>query len=248
MTELETNYSTFTASWKTNLQEVLIASEETADVFLLSYKRMATLRAWHEYVVAVVVNNEAEMFFCEALNDLLSSHALAQCGSRRVALKSLRSAIENTLYMLYYKDHPVEYELWKAGSHRLGFSELLQYMQAHPSLAGVEASLNGLQLLKQEYATLSRAVHGGRPFRMTAADVGTNIWEFDRARIGMWSTREGCVVRALNQALLSIYKEHLQGTANRNLRELLGTTVFAGSAWRDKIREGFGVVIPQPQT
>ena len=209
-----------------------------------SYERLTVLRTWNEYVIDSAVNSDAKFFFVEALNDLLSSHALAQCGSWRVALKSHRSAIENTLYLLYYKDHKIEYQLWLINKHKLGVSELLAYLKVHPKFSSLDQNENGISATKKEYGTLSKAVHGAFLFRMTDAESGTNIWQSDNVKLSKWSAREKSVCSAINSLLLSTYNESLQGTSNRQLRELLGNFIYKTQIQKDKVKNKFNIVIP----
>ena len=106
------------------------------------------------------MNPESEAFFFEAQNDLLVSHCLSRCGYFRQALKTLRSAIDNFYFAIYYKDYPIELEKWLLGNHKLSFSELQSYFESHPLIIDSKIELTGLDLLKVEYSTLSKAVHG----------------------------------------------------------------------------------------
>lgn len=82
----------------------------------------------------------------------------------------MRSTLENTLYFLYYKDHPVELQLWQQQRHRLGFTDLIAYFKGHPLLAEFNhQSETGIVALEDAYASLSKAVHGSVSyFRMVS--------------------------------------------------------------------------------
>jgi hypothetical protein len=221
--ELRANFREFDKQWLKELIRVTKGSNPDRPTFESSYSRIASIQAWRTTVISEVMDADSAAFFFEAQNDLLVSHCLARCGSFRQALKSLRSSIENICYALYYKDHPVELLNWEKGKHRLGFRELHHYFTEHPLLSSVSTNLNGLGVLSGEYATLSKAVHASaKRFRMTTDLVDTKLWIQDKSAIGQWNTRERAVIVALNQLLLHMLSDHLQGAKHRALRETAG--------------------------
>lgn len=224
--EISENFNLFETQWPIELTAAQTAlSVSTAD-FKKSFTRISSIQAWRVHVIIPALNPDAEAFFFEAQNDLLTSHCLARCGSFRQALKALRSASENILYALYYKDHPVEFEKWEMGQHKLGFSEMLSYFESHPKMSGISIELTGLDILRTEYSTLSKAVHGSaKSFRMTQNLNDIRLWDDDVASVGKWATRERILIQALNFLLLVLLREHLAGAANRNLRETIGLIV-----------------------
>ena len=72
-------------------------------------------------------------------------------GSWRAALQSLRSTIDNVLFCLFYKDHPVELRLWGQGKDKRSFSELFGYLKKHPEMNGLPQSVVGVFDLEREY-------------------------------------------------------------------------------------------------
>ncbi len=224
--EVESNFKSFSAAWLDSLQQSIKTLEAHPDKFLASYKTIASLNAWRENLIIQVVSEEASLFFLEAQNDALISHVLARMGSWRSALKALRSLVENVLHCLYYSDHPVELRQWLAGAHRLQFSELLSYFSAHPDLKDIPDDLSALVILKNEYGTLSRAVHGSaKGFRMTKGTDSTVLWSPDLPSLGAWKTREQSVLYALNLLLLGYFRTHLQGTSRPALRAAIALVI-----------------------
>ncbi len=193
--------------------------------FLQSYRRLTTFQAWRTHLDGRVSSDSLE-FFLEAQNDALASHVSARLGSWRQALKSLRSFIENVCFFLYYKDHPVELELWVQGRHRLGFASLFDYRERHPAIASPKSMVSGLQIVRKEYAVLSRAVHAtGTGFRMTSGAQGTRLWSDDVARLGSWTTREKRCIEGINLLLMNCFSDMLKGAAHRQLRQSIGLAV-----------------------
>lgn len=227
--EIKANFEAFEIQWPNELTTAMTALAETKKHFFSSYLRISSIQAWRISVIAEVADEDSAAFFFEAQNDLLISHCLARCGSFRQALKSIRSGIENILFALYYKDHPIELAKWGLGQHKIGFTELTKYFEGHPKIQGKNLEDTGLDILKNEYSTLSRAVHGSaKTFRMTRNLMDIRLWSADASGVGQWAAREKTVINALNFLLLHIFQENLSGAKNRGLRENLGLVIPTG--------------------
>ncbi len=243
--EIEQNFIAFEAQWPRDFSAAMNGLAVCRDIFLTSFVRISSFQAWRTCVLETVVSEDASAFFFEAQNDLLISHCLARSGSFRQALKALRSSIENVLFALYYKDHPIELIKWNLGQHKLGFSELMTYFEGHPLIAGRQINLTGLDLLKSEYSTLSKAVHGSaKGFRMTERLGDVRLWIDDKASVGKWSARERDVIAGLNLLLLSIFQEHLQGAKVLGLRQVLGLSIK--KPIRVAIKKDLGITLIGP--
>jgi hypothetical protein len=224
--EVEENYSRFAVSLRDSAQQTAKDLESNRDKYLESYRRLTSLQAWRSELLETTMSPGGLGFFLEAQNDALTSHALATFGAWRSALKSLRSCIENTLLCLYYMDHPVELRLWENGQHKPGFTAMDAYFVAHPALSGIPVAITGLEVLREEYATLSRAVHAtGKTFRMSIDGVGPQLWSSEVSRLGAWSTREKATVSGLNCLLMCLFREHLEGSRVPNLRKAISLSI-----------------------
>jgi hypothetical protein len=223
--EIEVNFDNFSALWRQELDDALGSLARHRSVYLDSYKRLASLNAWREMLLSNRISSGSLGFFLEAQNDALVSHVLARMGSWRAALKALRSSVENVLACLYYKDHPVELELWEAGKHKIEFGELWKYFSRHPKVVPLGIQRAGLIDIRNEYSTLSRAVHGFASFRMTGGAGSTALWSDSRISLGAWSTRERRTVCGVNLLLLAIFGEELEGTRLPGLRSAIGLAV-----------------------
>jgi hypothetical protein len=240
--EITSNFSTFEKKWPKDLVAAQSVLDSGRDKFLQSYLRVASLQAWRTNVIMGLVDGDSEAFFFEAQNDLLVSHCLARCGSFRQALKALRSAIENVYFALYYKDHSVELAKWNLGKHKLGFTELQSYFESHPAIEG-HGQEAGLDTIKAEYSTLSKAVHGSaKGFRMTKNLDDIQLWQGDVTSIGKWATREKAVVTSVNLLLCHLFRESLLGTKNRGLREVMSLVI--PKAKHSAIKTRLGINIP----
>lgn len=224
--EIEENFNTFEAQWPKEQVAATTAIAPARNKFVASFVRISSIQAWRVTLLRDMLDEDSEAFFFEAQNDLLVSHCLARSGSFRQALKALRSAIDNVLFALYYKDHPVELKKWELGQHKLNFTEMHNYFIGHPALSGVSGSESGLDVLKTEFGTLSKAVHGSaKQFRMTDKLDEICLWDTDVASVGMWETREKAVILAMNYLLAHMFREQLTGAQRMGLRQAMGLVV-----------------------
>jgi hypothetical protein len=238
--ELEQRFDAFCKSYKDSARATAESLESQRPQFLTSYRRMATLQAWRTELLEKTISPDSLAFFLEPQNDALTSHVLASYGAWRSALKCIRSCIENVIYAIYYKDHPIELQLWLDGKHRPAFSEMLTYFRGHPALAKMPEQSTGLDLIDRQFSTLSRAVHGSTiDFRMSAEGVGVQLWSADIARLGKWMKNERDALMGLNRLLMAIFREHLQQTRLPNLRKTI--SLIISDKHHADIKKRFGI-------
>ena len=243
--EIQTNFGRFTTNWRGKQATVATALDAEDTKFEESYVRLVSLQAWRSELFERVIPADALAFFLEAQNDAVLSHVLARMGSWRLALKSLRSLIENTYQCLYYMDHPVELSLWQAGHHRMGRAVLQGYLEAHPQVRGMDANVTGITTLSAEYETLSKAVHASaKGFRMTADLDSTKLFGSEAASLGQWQTRERKVLAGVNQLLLTVFRDELQGSKAPNLRKAISFAIPV--AQHAGIKSAHRVILFQP--
>jgi len=224
--EVSANFERSFVATRAAVESTLQELDGFKDKYAASYNRLVSLQAWRSELFCDVLSPDAEDFFREAHNDALMSHALARQGAWRVALMSLRSLIENTVFGLYYCEHPVELQQWSNGEHKLGFSETISYLLRHPKVSHLDDLITGVDILKSEYATLSKAVHGSaRAFRMSRDGVVTGLNLNSPADLGAWSTREKSTITGLNLLLLCFFADHIKGAALPNLRKSVSLAI-----------------------
>jgi hypothetical protein len=242
--EIDANRTAFFKSWTAEAPKNWAALESN-NALIESYRRLAALQALKSSVIARSYSKESAAFFSEAHNDALVSHVNASVGSWRSALQALRSCIENVLRTIYYNEHPVEYELWEMGEFLISFSELIKYAERHPKIRGVPKQLTGIEALKSEYATLSKAVHSSAAkFRMTGPASGILLWSTDAARASMWNTRERKVIEAASLLLLCFHRKQFEGTGMTPQRNVLYFCLSTAS--RQRLRTALKINIPTP--
>lgn len=243
--ELDANHAAFFADWTKQAAQNWRALKAEA-AFRLSYRRLSCLHTIKNEIIVPNYTSESAAFFFEAHNDALVSHVAASFGAWRSALHALRSCIENVLCSIYYTDHPIELRLWTDGKFRIGFTALLEYLRSHPTLSKIDPGLSGLDRLRAEYSVLSQAVHGSAAnFRMTDSASSILLWSTDRAKLGMWSTREKRVFEALSLLMVCLHSDALQGARLNALRSMLYFTIRP--ARRTALQTSLHVSIPSPQ-
>lgn len=241
--ETEANFKAFDADWRKELERVATELAKDGATHLNSYRRLVSLQAWRSFLETRI--SEASLaFFLEAQNDALTSHIFANLGSWRAALKSLRSCIENVAFCLYYKDHPVEFQLWEKGKHKLPISDYIAYLDNHPQRV-TEQKVDPMPHLQAEYSTLSKAVHASaKGFRMTKDVKTTLLWSETAASLNQWRSREAVVITNLNLLLLAHYRDQLAGAAEPGLREAIGLAVPA--ALFPEVKTHLSIVLRKP--
>ena len=242
--ELDVNAEAFKLKWKDDL-DVNFAALGHDDKFLRSYRRIAALQALRTSLIVPLYGASVADFFVEAQNDALTSHVFASFGAWRSSLKSLRSCIEDTFGALYFKDHPIELRLWEQGDMRLGFTATHKYFVEHPDLKLCKDGVSGLDTIKEEYATLSKAVHGSaKGFRMTENAAGLLLWNTQQAKLGAWETRHKKVLEALCLLVVCLHAPKLQGAAHASLRSVLGFAI--GPNRRTQLRDQLHIHVDAP--
>lgn len=239
--ELDANFAIFERRWKSEW-----AATETAlaarPVFKNAFQRLVAMQAWRSEIFADKLCPASLQFALEGQNDLLVAYLMARSGQWRSALQSQRAAIENYLNAIFFKDHPVELQLWTSNRYTTHFSEMYSYFLKHPKNLGREPRRFGMDIIKVEYATLSKAVHGSaQAFRMSSEN-GPSFFSDDAALLAKWDHRNRQVIRGLCLLLLSIFQDEMVATRKRNLRQSLSLAFRAGD--KDWIKEEFKVTIP----
>lgn len=238
--EIDNNFSIFFDEIETKLFKVIKELNTNRDDFSASYRRLVSMQAWRTELLENGNIATGAEFFREAQNDALVSHALARQGAWRVSLMALRSCIENTLFCLFYNDHPVELDLWRAGEHRLGFSETINYLSNHPKFRDLPETFTGISGLKSEYSTLSKAVHASsKLFRVTKKGEIEGLNIATKQDLGGWKTREKSCLVNINLILLTFFREDLHGAANINLRKAVSLVI--GSSKHEEIYKKLGI-------
>ena len=241
--EIDANHAVFFKRWTAEAEKNW-KSLSQGDVYKHSYRRICSLQAVKTHLILPHYSPGSSAFFFEAHNDALVSHVSASIGAWRSALKALRSCQENILAAIYFNEHPIELELWESGKFRIGFAELLRYMERHPRLAGFGPQISGVVTLASEFETLSKAVHASAAnFRMTDSVSSVLLWSSDARKRAMWATRERKVIEGVSLLLVCLHSAMLQGTALTPLRSVLSFSITPSN--RKRLKQVTKVHIPE---
>lgn len=239
-TEIDFNGQKFADRWSAEIVENITALREDENL-VKSYRRITAIQAIKLSLLKEYSTGSAE-FFYEAHNDIITSHVCASFGAWRTSLQILRSAIENTLCAIYFRDHPIELERWGRGEYRAGFQELCKYCETHPKLMEPDKRLKVVEGLKKEYATLSKAVHSSaKNFRMSDAAGKILIWSTEKAKLGMWATRHEHVVQNIVLLISMLESQQLTGAMNSPVRSQLFYAISASK--RKALKEVLGITV-----
>ena len=239
--ELKTNYTTFRAGLRKGFKSADKALDADGSHFFDAYRRLATVNSWRADVLSAILPDTAVAFILEAQNDGLSSLAFATVGAWRTSLQALRNMIESTLMGLYFADHPVEHQLWLSGKYKIGFAALLEYFKAHPANELLPQNLDPFPAIRAEYDTLSKAVHGRAPFRMTKDAASTVTFDTSPILRNAYLTRQRETIRCLTLLKLMLFANHLERTKQQELRKLL--TSVLPPAIRTAVRTRYNVIL-----
>jgi len=243
--EIKVRFEKFTSTWQPELQAVINQLAGSEPAFFESYLRIVSLNVWRTDLLSQIISPGSLAFFLEGQNDALVSHVFARMGAWRSALKSLRGLLENVVFGLYFKDHPVELMLWNQGKFKPGFSSTIGYLKGHPALGGISPAITGLDVFVREYATLSKAVHGSVPFQMTAGTGSTSLSTSSVQSLGKWRTHEKQALLASNLVLLTVFRDELQGAKQPQLRKAISFAV--PNATHPAVKAELGIVLsPAP--
>ena len=202
--DLQINNDSFAKTLIKSINANFLTLDINKDIYRMSYYRIASLEAWKDFIFENLIKDESIKFYIEAQNDAVLSHVFHKIGSWRAALQILRSLLENILFFIYYKDRPVELELWKNEKHKLPISDYINYYCNHPRLIGKPSNITSRDLLKREYSTLSKAVHGSTiNFRMTNQSF-PSLMIPDVRRLNQGMNREKFVLLMINIIFINL--------------------------------------------
>lgn len=209
-----------TAQHNNYLEHLKITSN---DVFVTRMSQEALRDAYENTATFVaiakhIIGNEdtTSLFLRESHADLLSAHALIAHGFTRPSHIALRCFMEDCLYFIYYKDHPVEFAQWLEEKHSMQFIELYSYLEKHPSISDHKESIK-LENLRTLYRRLSGTVHGSSQGTKTK-DVITK----DSIELSKWVGYQKKCIRAMVLILCILFQEKLQGASFSHPKSVIG--------------------------
>lgn len=223
ITSIEQTQQKFTTQAKSEI------SDKKVSRLNKSYISVASLQAWRKAIYETK-SKEIHDLFLEAQNDALLSFTLAHIGMWRPALQSLRSFLEGMVRIAYFDDHPVEFVWWQSQKHKISTTRTLKlYLSKHPKIAQSKtiapALPDYLKELASEYSTLSKAVHASSTAFFMTKEGDIEISTDEEKYYNPWYKRHDACIRNVNLLLLCMHQDKIQGTGNRDLRQLISLTI-----------------------
>jgi hypothetical protein len=141
--------------------------------------------------------SHAGPFLNEIASDALQILPQVLLGYTRPTKLLLRGIIENTLRLVYYTDHPVEFALTNAQAKwYIGVDKLFDYLKSHPNHKLAERSFDAINRLQTLYDLLSAGIHG-----RTVRDLESRS-ELSRITFSLSSaTKEAALVKKCAEAV-----------------------------------------------
>ena len=103
-------------------------------------------------------------FLNEVHSDLIHALICIILGLKKPFFLSIRSTIEHILKYIFYKDHPIEYELLSDTSdNKETIQDLINYVLKHPKYCKIKDFDKIMNKLKSEYEDKSKIIHGTSP-------------------------------------------------------------------------------------
>ena len=238
--ELKNNFEKFTDSW-TGILDKNIKALRKDPQFAESFARVAAFNSLRVDVIEPKMSKEAYLFVKEAHHDLLIAHTNAMFGSKRSALQSLRSFLENTMMGLFFQTHPIEQQKWLKQSFRIAPAELRKFFSEHPALKSKDVT-NFKDAIGDEYAVLSKSVHASaKNVRMVNEDSKGLLWTSEAKELDDFFKHEKKSIATIGFLIFVIYSEQLSGTKLPNTRQAF-SKIFDATQ-KSLLRDGHSVKI-----
>lgn len=168
---------------------------------------------------------------CSALDDLFdelhqdvnSSYYLASMGLYRTSNMHLRSLIELSLQLLYFFDHPIEFEKWKSGEFIIKHDKLKDYLKDYPLFSSRELKAkvtNVVEQISKSWKDFSKHIHAESLIYFQTQKASVSKKCFDLADFGKWKTHFVKIIKRLNELFLLFFSNEYKVFPSTN-RELL---------------------------
>jgi hypothetical protein len=103
-------------------------------------------------------------FLNEVHSDLIHALICITMGLKKPFFLSIRSTIEHILKYIFYKDHPIEYQLLSDTSdNKETIQDMISYVLKHPKYCKIKDFDKIMSKLKSEYEDKSKIIHGTSP-------------------------------------------------------------------------------------
>lgn len=163
--------------------------------------------------------------FHELHQDVNSSYYLASMGLYRTSNMHLRSMIELALQLLYFFDHPIEFEKWKVGDFLIKHDKLKDYLKDYPVFSTNDLKLNASNVLEQiskSWKEFSKHIHAESLIYFQTKKKSDCNGSFDLSDFSKWKSHFIKIVKRINDLFLLFFSDQykLFPSINRDLLSL----------------------------
>lgn len=177
---------------------------------------------WKDGVSHIGINSLNEIFD-ELHQDVNSSYYLATMGLYRTANMHLRSAIELSMQLLYFYEHPVELKKWRVGGFVIKHDKLKDYIKDYPNFDTQPLKVKVDTLVEQisrDWRSFSKHIHAESLsyFQTQKQSVSNN--DFNVADFGVWKSNFIKIINKVNDLFFLFFSEQYKLFPSQN-KELL---------------------------
>lgn len=149
----------------------------------------------------------------ELHQDVNSAYYLSSIGLYRTSNMHLRSMIELSFQVIYFFEHPVEFEKWKQGNFIIKHDKLIVYIKEHPRFSNNDIKYKVGILVDQiskEWKIYSKHIHAEsldyfQTKKESECSKGFVVSEFNK-----WKTHYLVVTTKVNDLLLLFFHEEIK--------------------------------------
>ncbi|MGV3631181.1 MAG: hypothetical protein ACO1O6_08240 [Bacteroidota bacterium] len=188
----------FITFWDSSLTEI---SDEN---LYKTYRATLVFKNWKTALNSIKIK-EFDLILNELFEDINSSFFLAFMGQYRSAHMHMRSSIELTLQLLYFYNHPIEFQKWKKGEFVIKTDKLNDYLVQHPYFKVDVSKL--LQNINNNWKHFSKHIHGESPIFFQCEKDIRKTNSFSKKDFGIWKSNFEKNVYFLNKLLYLFFNE-----------------------------------------
>jgi hypothetical protein len=162
---------------------------------------------------------DARVLIQEFQSDVLQSLVSISCGFGRLARISLRGALEDCVFFLFFLDHPHEFELWSKGVFQPKVKETNSKLRLY-HLHVLAPELNWwLDVLDHQYGSLSRSVHPSAGFIINDLSDPINLQTDTVNDVADWAVTARALTRTMIALLYVRFYHVFEGGRHMGLKE-----------------------------
>ena len=130
----------------------------------------------------------------------------------------MRSSVELSYQLLYFVDHPVEFERWKNRTFIIKYSDLCDYLKKHPNM--INDTGGTIDKIHQNWKQFSKNIHGEAPVFFQSEKSSNKTHSFNKKDFNIWKSFFVNNIYCINKLIIIFFKDKLNHFPTNN-KELL---------------------------